>query len=486
LRQLLTESTLLALLGGALGAVLSFHSVRWVRVSMPAELPISFLPEIDRTVLLYTLLTSMLAGVIFGIAPALHTFGDDIREALGEGSRGGTATRKRNRLRSAFVIAEIGAALALLIGSGALMNIFTEYIMPAPGFPVEGILTAQLTVSEDRHPEDGDVLGFYREVVRRAEEIPGVTGVAAMNELPRSRASGSSEFTIEGRATPRHNEEPVSGWQAVNPAYFTSLGVPILQGRGVSDEDREDTEAVAVVNESFVETFFPEEDPLGKSVALMGKPRRIVGVSRNIYQSRMPDENGKIGPVVYLPMEQQAVRSKSLALRVQGDPSALAPELRAAIWAVDPGQPVSKVQTLVEHIETELSGPRIISVVLTIFAATALVLSAIGIYGVMAHGVAQKTREIGIRMALGAAGNDVVRLVTKQGMRLALLGLAVGAPFAFALTRAVGSTFVATSGVTAPMVLGVIGVLSSVAFVATYLPARRASRIQPVKALATE
>lgn len=486
LRQLLTESVLLALMGGALGALLSFESVRAVRQAMPAELPISFLPEMDRTVLLYTLATSMLAGMIFGIAPALHTFGDDLREALGESTRGGTATRKRNRLRNAFVIAEIGAALALLIASGALMNIFQEFVMPDPGFEVEGILTAQLTVSEDRHPEDGDVQRFYREVTRRLSEIPGVTGIALMNELPRSRASGATEFTIEGRPAPQRNEEPVTGVQAVNASYFTTLGVPIRQGRAVTEADREDTEAVAVVNENFVEKFFPGEDPLGKRLVLMERPRRIVGVSQNIYQDRMPDDSGKLRPVVYLPMEQQVVRSKSFALRVEGDPTALAPALRTAIWAVDPEQPVSKVQTLEQHIATELSGPRIVSVVLTVFASTALLLSAIGIYGVMAHGVAQKTREIGIRMALGAAGKDVVGLVTRQGMRLAVLGLALGAPFAFALTRLVGSTFVTTSGATPQLVLAVVAVLTAVAFVATYLPARRASHIQPVRALSTE
>ncbi len=486
LRQLLTESVLLALAGGALGALLSVYSVRWVRESMPAQLPQSFMPEMDRNVLLYTLATSMLAGMIFGIAPALHTFADDLREALGESTRGGTATRKRNRLRNAFVVGEIGAALALLIGSGALMNIFHEFIMTDPGFDEEGILTAQLTVSEDRHPDDADVQRFYREVTRRLSEIPGVSGVAVMNELPRSRASGSTEFTIEGRAAPERNEEPVAGLQAVNDRYFTTLGVPIRQGRGVTEADREDTEAVAVVNESFVEAFFPEEDPLGKRLVVTGRPRRIVGIAQNIYQSRMPEDSGKIGPVIYLPMEQQPTRSKSFALRVEGDSAALADALRSAVWVVDPAQPVSSVQSLTQHIATELAGPKIISVVLTVFGATALLLSAIGIYGVMAHGVAQKTREIGIRMALGAAGTDVVGLVTRQGMRLAVFGLVLGAPFAFILIRLVSSTFVTTSGATPQLVLGVIAALASVAFVATYLPARKASRIQPVRALSTE
>jgi ABC-type antimicrobial peptide transport system permease subunit len=200
----------------------------------------------------------------------------------------------------------------------------------------------------------------------------------------------------------------------------------------------------------------------------------------------MPDDSGKLGPVIYVPMEQQPARSKSFALRVEGEPSAFADALRAAVWAVDPGQPVSRVQSLTEHIAEELSGPNVISIVLTSFGAAALLLAAIGIYGVMAHGVAQKTREIGIRMALGAAGKDVVALVTRQGMRLALIGLAVGAPLAFVLIRVVGSTFVTTSGATPQLILGVVAVLFGVAFGATYLPARRASRIQPVRALSTE
>jgi putative ABC transport system permease protein len=486
LRQLLTESVLLALLGGALGALLSFYSVRWVRASMPAQLPQSFMPDMNRTVLLYTLGTSMLAGMIFGIAPALHTFADDLRAALSESTRGGTATRKRNRLRNAFVVVEIGAALALLIGAGALMNIFREFVMIDPGFDTRRLLTAQLTLSEDRYPQDADVRRFYREVTRRLSEVPGVHGVAVMNELPRSRASGSTEFTIEGRPAPGRNEEPVAGLQAVNDRYFPTLGVEIRQGRGVTEADREDTEAVAVVNQSFVESFFPGEDPQGKRVVVTGRPRRIVGVSPNIYQSRMPDDGGKLGPVIYLPMEQQPTRSKSFALRVEGEPEALADALRGAIWAVDPAQPVSQVQSLTAHIATELSGPNIVSTVLSIFGATALLLSAIGIYGVMAHGVAQKTREIGIRMALGAAGGDVVGLVTRQGMRLAAFGLVLGAPFAFILIRLVGSTFVSTTGATPQLVLGVVAVLATVAFVATYLPARMASRIQPVRALSTE
>ncbi|HEY7817198.1 MAG TPA: ABC transporter permease, partial [Vicinamibacteria bacterium] len=296
LRQLLTESVILALAGGTLGALLSVYTVRWVRESMPAQLPQSLMPYMNRTVLLYTLGTSMLAGMIFGIAPALHTFADDLREALGESTRGGTATRKRNRLRNAFVIGEIAAALALLVGSGALLNIFREFVMIDPGFETRGILTAQLTISEDRYPQDADVARFTREVTRSLSEIPGVAGVAVMNELPRSRASGSTEFTIEGRPAPGRNEEPVAGLQAVNDRYFEALGVPIRRGRGVTDADREDTEAVAVVNESFVASFFPDEDPLGRRVVVTGRPRRIVGVSPNIYQSRMPDEGGRLGP----------------------------------------------------------------------------------------------------------------------------------------------------------------------------------------------
>ncbi len=242
-----------------------------------------------------------------------------------------------------------------------------------------------------------------------------------------------------------------------------------------------------MVNESFVDSFFPDEDPIGKTVTLLKTSRRIVGISRDVFQTRMPEkEGGKIGPVVYLPMEQQPVRSMSLALRTDAAVQALAPRLRAAVWTVDPEQPVAAIQTLEEHIATQLSGPRSINLVLTLFGATALFLSALGIYGVMAHGVAQKTREIGIRMALGAAGRDVIRLVARQGLRLAALGLLIGSPLAFALNRAVGAAFSGAYGISPSFLLAIVGVLVSVAFVATYLPARRASHIQPVRALSAE
>jgi putative ABC transport system permease protein len=485
LRQLLTESVLLALLGGGLGTLISVYSVRWVRAAMPAELPRSFLPELDAPVLLYTLLVSTAAGLLFGIAPALHSFGEDLREGLGEGSRGGTSSRKRARLRSAFVVAEVAAALALLVGGGTLKNLFDEYVLTSPGFDVEGVLTAQVTVADNRHPGDSDLRVFYRELVRRLEETPGVRGVAVMNELPRSRASSRTSFTIEGRPTPRYNEAPETVWQSVNAAYFRTLGVPMLEGRAFSEGDREETLPVAVVNESFVDTFFESEEPLGKVIKVREIDRRIVGVSKNIYQTRMP-ETGTIPPVLYVPLEQQPVRSMSVALRVGAEPSSLAPAVRSAVWAVDPEQPVSAVVPLAQHIETELSGPITVSIVVTVFSGLALLLSGIGLYGVMAHSVAQRTREIGIRMALGAAGGDVVGLVTRQGMRLAAIGLLLGAPVAWALVRAVASAF-SSADVTSPALLASITLtLVAVAFFATYLPARRASRVQPIRALQAE
>lgn len=250
LRQLLTESVLLALIGGGLGTLLSVYSIRWVAGFMPAMLPRSFMPELDGTVLAFTLAISMLAGMVFGIAPALHSFGDDIRESLGENSRGGAATRKRNRLRSAFVVAELAAALALLVGSGVLMTIFDDLVMQNPGFEVEGILTAQLTASEDVYPEDGDVTQLYTEVQRCLEEIPAVESVAVMVDLPRSHDQSSTEFTIDGRPQPRRNEGPRVDWQSVNSEFFEALGIPILMGRGLSSSDRDDTAPVVVANEA--------------------------------------------------------------------------------------------------------------------------------------------------------------------------------------------------------------------------------------------
>ena len=485
LRQLLTESVLLAIVGGALGTLLSIYGVRGVAAGMPAELPRSFMPVLDATVLMYTLAISMLAGIVFGIAPALHSFAGDLRESLGE-TRGGTVSRQRNRLRSAFVVIELAAALALLVGGGVLLGIFTELVNRSPGFESEGVLTAQLTVSEDRYPSDADVFRFYEEAIRRLEEVSGIETVAAMNDLPRSRGVSNTEFTIDGREQPLVNEEPTADWQSVNPEYFSALGVPVSSGRALSDTDRTDTQLVTVVNERFVEVFLPDEEPLGTQITVLGASRQIVGVSKNVFQTRMPREGGKIGPALYLPMAQNPVRNMSLAMRASGEPAALASAVRAAIWRVDPAQPVTAIQTLDEHIATQLSGPRIISFVLALFGAAALMLSAIGIYGVMAHSVAQRTREIGIRMALGAAGQDVVKLVTRQGMSLAAIGLGVGAPLAYAMVRAIQTMFLATDMIDPKLIVGVTVTLAAVAFTATFLPALRASRVQPTRALQTE
>ena len=485
LRQLLTESVLLAIVGGALGTLLSIYGVRGVASGMPAELPRSFMPVLDATVLMYTLAISMLAGIVFGIAPALHSFAGDLRESLGE-TRGGTVSRQRNRLRSAFVVIELAAALALLVGGGVLLGIFTELVNRSPGFESKGVLTAQLTVSEDRYPSDADVFRFYEEAIRRLEEVSGIETVAAMNDLPRSRGVSNTEFTIDGREQPLVNEEPTADWQSVNPEYFSALGVPVSRGRALSDTDRTDTQLVTVVNERFVEVFLPDEEPLGTQITVLGASRQIVGVSKNVFQTRMPREGGKIGPALYLPMAQNPVRNMSLAMRASGEPAALASAVRAAIWKVDPAQPVTAIQTLDEHIATQLSGPRIISFVLALFGAAALMLSAIGIYGVMAHSVAQRTREIGIRMALGAAGKDVVKLVTRQGMSLAAIGLGVGAPLAYAMVRAIQTMFLATGLIDPKPIVGVTVTLAAVAFTATFLPALRASRLQPTRALQTE
>ena len=485
-RQLLTESVLLALVGGALGTVASIYTIPAVATAMPPVIPKAFMPVLDTTVLVYTLAASLVAGMIFGIAPALHSFGDDIRESLGENSRGGTATRKSNRLRSAFVVAEVAAALALLVGGGVLMNVFDELIMSGAGFDTSGIVTAQLTVSEDRYPEDEDVLRFEREVIRKLEETPGVESLAVMINLPRSRNVPRTDFTIDGRPEPRHNEEPRSDWQSVNPSYFDALRVPILSGRALTDGDRTDTEPVVVVNESFGDKFFPDEVPIGKQITVFERSRRIVGVSQNIFQDRMPTDDGKIESVLYVPIEQHPFRNLSLAMRVAGDPDSYGDRVRSAIWAIDAEQPVSAIQTLDEHIAAELSGPGVVSLVLGIFGTAALLLSAMGIYGVMAHSVAQRRRELGIRMALGAGRRDVVTLVTRQGMRLVAVGLLIGAPVAYALIRAIQSMLFTVNVVDPTLVLAVTACLVVVAFVATYLPAHRASRVAPVTALHTE
>ena len=481
LRQLVTESVLLSLVGAALGIAFSVWGVRVVVSSMPAELPSAFFPRLDGGVLVATLVLAVAVGVLLGLAPALHSFGD-LRSSLGDSSRGGTASRKRQRLRSVFVVAQIAVALAILAGAGVLGDAFTVMVEENRGFDPDELVTLQLVASQDRYSSDAEVAAFYREVERELRALPGASDVAVMSRLPRSRAQTPIRFTIDGQPQPEPNEEPAAHLQVVNGSYFDTLGMSLVRGRALHDRDRAETAPVAVVNESFVRRYLEDGSGLGERFTWSGKSWDVVGVAADALLTRMIVDQG-IFPTVYLPLEQAPSRELALAIKTPTPVEVMADDVRQAVWNVDPELPVAGVQSLWNHIEIELSGPKVLSQTLTVFGALALLLSTIGTYGVIAHHAAQRSREIGIRMALGAGRANVLGWITKRGLVLAGLGFAVGLPMAFGVVQVLQSAFLGVVPVRLSYLASVVAALAFLSVVASVLPAHRASRVQPTVAL---
>ena len=483
-RQLITESLLVAAIGGALGVAGSVWWVRSVASIMPGELPAIFHPRLDALVLVYGVVVSLAAGALLGAAPALQASRVDPASALGEVSRGGSGSRRRRRLRSAFIVAETAVALALLTAAGMLTGTFESMVRENGSLTVDGVLTLELTADEHRFPEDAEVAAFYREVVRRLGEVPGVETAAALASLPRNRSNPRAQFTIDGRPAPSPTEAPWTGWQSITPEYWRTLGIPIVAGRAIEASDRADTARVAMVNETFARLQFPGESALGRRVTIHSRSREIVGVCADFRQARTPEVEGG-APAVFLPFDQHPVRTASVAARVAGagDPMVLADAARQAVWRVDPDQPIARVQTLRGHIESELGGPLVISQALMLIGGAALLLSAIGTYGLIAHDVAQRRREIGIRMALGAAPGRVIASVTRRGLAIAGLGMLLGLPLAWAMARAVAAALHGLAPVDLGSIAIIVVLLAAVAAVASSLPALRAARIRPGRLL---
>jgi putative ABC transport system permease protein len=483
LRQLLTESTVMGTTAGVIGTAMSVWVIQWLRAAMPPELPSAMLPELDPEVLGLTMLVSILTGIAFGLAPALHAVGGNLRESLGSGGRGGSVGRSRKRLRNAFVVGEIAVALALLSGSGFLIQAFERLTNDDPGFDASGLLTFQIAVLDDRYPEDDDLMRFERELIQTLEAVPGIKGVAVMSSLPRGRNNPQTTYTVDGRPIPDPTEQPRAALQVVNEKYFETMEIPLRDGRLIEESDRADAAWIAVVSEGFVAREFPDEDPLGKQITIGDESRQIVGVVADILQDRVALA-GRDGEMIYLPITQFALRNPSFAVRSAGDPADLSTAVRQAVWSLEPDQPIGQLRTLQAHIDESLAGPRAISLFLMVMGGIALSLAAMGIYGVMAHSVMQQQREIGIRMALGARQSTVVSMITKGGLALVGMGLVLGLPLAYLMFRGTLSMlnlFSTEVGFAYPLALS--GALLVTAVLATLLPARRASRITPLAAL---
>lgn len=494
LNQLLTESIVLALIAGTLGTVLSLWGIKAVAHAMPAELPEFMQPGWDGPIIAFGIGISLLAGLAFGIAPAMQAVSGGLSSPLVEGGRGGTGSKKKQRMRGAFVMAEFALALTILMGATVLTDLFHQRLAVKPGFTADKLLKAELALPEHKYESDESIRAFVNDVERQLETIPGTAGFTLTNVLPRARRIPFAEFAIDGREY-EPDELPSSWWLSVTPSYFDVMEIATRAGRLFSQADRVDAPPVVIVNQRMVTQFFEGENPVGRRITMDGESREIVGVVTNVVQSRLtgllPQQ-----ATVYFPMEQRPVRSLSIVMRAEGDPDQLALPMQNAVWAVDRDQPVAGVRDLESHLRTELAGPNVMTQILVIVGLLTLALAGIGIYGVMAYSVTQRTREIGIRMALGASAAQVLTRIVRQGATLAGGGLLVGTPLAVIALMIVNSVFEraasqdglqgASSVIAVAPIALVSAILVGVGLTACYLPARRATKVDPVDALQVE
>ncbi len=501
LRQLLTESVVLAALAGAMGLALSRVLVGWFEVGMPAELPRSLYPELSAPVLILSCVVTLGAGVLFGLAPALHAVKGELRDTL-TGARGGTAGRGRRRVRNAFVISEFAVALALLTGAGILVKAFQTISSGDSGFDAAGVMTFFVSPSNERYPDTPSLQALQRDALDALEARPEIARASLMSQLPRSRAAQVTFYDIDGHEPPARPSDFEANWIVASTGFAETLDVPMEQGRFFTDADGPETLPVAVISRAFADRHFADEDPIGQTLRLTRDQtgpaadggRRIVGVIGDLPQQRL-ELNARPTPTVYVSADQTTLRTAAFAVEAASGPGGamagdaeLARAAREAILSVDPGLPAGSMKTLETHVEEQLAGPTMIGVFVAGIGGIALLLAALGIYGVMAHSVVQRTREIGIRMAMGAERGTVVGMVARSGFSLVLVGMLAGMPIAWLMFRLIQSALGELTGVLSPLppFLFVTAVLISVASIATLLPALRASRIRPARALGEE
>jgi putative ABC transport system permease protein len=495
-RQLLTESVLLALLGGASGILLAFWGVDLLVAVAPANLPRVSEARIDTWALGFTLLISLLTGFVFGLAPAWQSSKAGLNEALKEGARGAGVSWSQAWLRRALVIAEIALSLVLLVGASLLIGSLKRLAQVNPGFETNNLLTVDINYprrpasaypkGEDgerqRLQERGD---FLRAIEQKVATLPGVQSVGVINDLPvTGELDSAGTFRIEGDQNVNWANDPQAEWKSVTPNYFNAIGVPLLKGRAFSEHDTSQNPAIILINETLARRFIPGEDPIGKRLITFGRPHEIVGVVGDARQGAL---NLPPNPEIYFPNTQRAFGQQvSLVVRTNADPASLGDAVRRAAQSVNPDAPVFRVRTMREVIAGSIAQERFNTILMTLFAVVALLLAAIGLYGVMAYSVTQRTREIGIRVALGARRADVLRLVIRQGLRLVALGLALGLMAALALTRLMKKLLFEVSATDPVTFAGVALLLALVALLACWIPARRAANVDPMVALRCE
>jgi len=485
LRQLLTETLLLALAGGAAGLLLAQWGVDALLALNPAELPAPEGVRLDASVLAFSLGLSAVAGFIFGVVPALQLSKTDVSRALKEGGRGAGEGSQRARLRGTFVVSQVALSLVLLVGAGLLLNSFYRLLNVSPGFDPRNLLTMEYRLPRNRYPEGAQQWRFHREVAERVARVPGVESAAIVRGLPFSGNGGTVTYVLPDRPAPARGQEPRAYENAIDPNYLRTVGLPLLRGRNFDERDTAQTAPVVLVNRLMAEQLWPGEDPLGKQIQFLEAKvtASVVGV---VGDAKQYDIGEPQRPQVYTSYAQNPHIFGTLVVRSRVEPLSLVQTVKGAVWSIDPEQPVWKVRTLEHLLSVNVADRRFVLWLMTCFAGLAVLLTALGIYGVVSYTVAQRTHEIGIRMALGAEGRDVLRMVLGRGMRLALLGVGAGLVAAFGVTRLMAGLLYGVSA-TDPLTYAAVALLLAfVALVACYIPARRATKVDPLVALRYE
>jgi putative ABC transport system permease protein len=489
--QFLSESLALAAIGGALGVALAAMLLKVVVVLLPQfSVPTEADIQLNLPVLLFSITATILAGILCGCAPALQVSRWSLSDTLKEGGRSGSGGR--NGLRRVLVVAEFALALTLLAGAGLVIHSFWNLIRVDLGFRRDHILTFTLPVSFDRFPHEEQVTAFYRPLLEKIATLPGIKSAAASSSTPITWTGMGMAFSIAGQPPVDPSAQPGSGFNLVTPDYFRTFGIQITQGRGFTDQDVAGTLPVAMVNETFVKKFLAGVDPLTQRVivrrpeqALMGPPVewQIVGVYRDVINRNVRE---KIAPEIDVPFWQDPLIFMKVSVRTNSDPAAMTNSIAAVLGSMDPDMAMDQVRTMDQLVDESLGGDRFVTYLFAGFAGVALVLAAIGIYGVMAFAVAQRTQEIGVRMALGAHSRDVLGMILREGMMLAGLGLMIGLSGTYFVGRTMKSVLYEVSAID-PVAVGVVAlVLMTAALLACYLPARMATRVDAMVALRYE
>jgi putative ABC transport system permease protein len=491
-RQLLTESVLLALAGGALGLLLAQWSIELLLAAIPnsllVQMPYLEGMTLDLKALAFTSVVSLLTGIIFGLAPALQASKPDLTDALKEGGKS-SASAGRARLRNMLVVSEIAFALILLIGAGLMIKSLSRLLEVDPGFHTDNLLTFKLSLPGNKYSDESRVIAFHDELIARIESLPGVKGAATTDILPLSGGGNTGSFAVEGRPAPAPGEKTEGNIRTISPNYFGVMGIPLIKGRFFNERDKMGAADVLVINKTLADRAFPDGDAVGQRIVFVfdpaKTPREIIGVTGD---ENVTSLDARITPIVYFSNLQDGENQIGVVARTSADPASVISAARNEISRMDPDLPLYGVMTMQQLIANSPSTflRRYPALLISAFAAAAVALAMLGIYGVISYSVTQRTHEIGIRMALGAKGGDVLKLIVGQSLLLALIGIAIGLAGALALTRIMSSLLYGVSA-TDPLTIAIAAlILAGVALGASFAPARRALKVDPMIALRYE